>query len=144
MRDSIETCGSRDVHELNLSLSVEYLGDGDVQIDVSITNNEDFPRPIIEIGNMTSGLTNVQSVVRNVGSENANDVEWSINIKGGFLGLIDVTTIGTIETLDVGEEIPIQSEEPFFGLGNVDIVIKADEAGGIDKGFVIGPFIVLL
>ena len=142
-RDAIESCGQADVHELNITLSVEYIGDGDLQIDIHITNDEDFPYPIIEIGDVTSDLTDVQSVVRNVGSENANDVEWSVNIKGGILGLIDVTTEGTIETLDVGEEIPIQTEELFFGFGKVDIIIEADEAGKIAQGFVVGPFIVL-
>ena len=38
----IEQCGSRDVHELDLSVSVEWLGEGDLQIDVSITNNEEI------------------------------------------------------------------------------------------------------
>lgn len=38
----IEQSGSRDVHELDLSVSVEWLGDGNLQIDVSITNNEEI------------------------------------------------------------------------------------------------------
>jgi len=38
----IEQSGSRDVHELDLSVSVEWLGAGDLQIDVSITNNEEI------------------------------------------------------------------------------------------------------
>ena len=36
----IRSTGKRDVHELNLTLSVEWLGDGDIKIDISITNNE--------------------------------------------------------------------------------------------------------
>jgi thiol-disulfide isomerase/thioredoxin len=43
LRKAIESCGRRDVHELNLSLSVEWLGDGELEIRVSITNNEGTP-----------------------------------------------------------------------------------------------------
>jgi thiol-disulfide isomerase/thioredoxin len=38
----IRSTGKRDVHELNLTLSVEWLGDGDIKIDISITNNEEI------------------------------------------------------------------------------------------------------
>jgi hypothetical protein len=38
----IRSCGQRDVHELNLSLSVNWLGDGDLEISYSITNNENI------------------------------------------------------------------------------------------------------
>lgn len=39
----IEQCGRRDVHELNLSISVQWLGDGNLGIEVSIKNNEMMP-----------------------------------------------------------------------------------------------------
>ena len=143
-RDAIESCGQQDVHEMNLTLSVEYLGEGDLQIDISITNNEEFTSPIIQIGDVTSGLIDVRSVVSNVGAADANDVKWSINIKGGILNLINVTAEGSIETLTVGDEEPIQTDQILFGLGKVDIVIKADEAAKTAQGFVVGPFIALL
>jgi len=38
--DIIESCGQRDVHELDLSLSVAWLGEGNLEINISITNNE--------------------------------------------------------------------------------------------------------
>ena len=37
-RNAIENCGEREAHELNLTLSLTWLGAGDVQIDLSITN----------------------------------------------------------------------------------------------------------
>jgi hypothetical protein len=38
----IQNCGQRDVHELNLSLSVEWIGDGNLEIAYSIKNNENI------------------------------------------------------------------------------------------------------
>lgn len=42
-RDTIESCGRRDVHELDLSLTVEWIGEGELVIDISVTNNEELP-----------------------------------------------------------------------------------------------------
>ncbi len=40
-RAIIENSGKRDVHELDFSLSVYWIREGEIQIDVSITNNEE-------------------------------------------------------------------------------------------------------
>ncbi len=42
-RNRIESCGKRDVHELDLSISVEWNGSGILDINVEITNNEEMP-----------------------------------------------------------------------------------------------------
>ena len=39
-RTRIEQCGSRDVHDLDLSISVEWVADGVLDISVTIVNNE--------------------------------------------------------------------------------------------------------
>ncbi len=39
-RDAIEACGSRDVHNLNLSLTLEWLGESKIRLEVSVMNNE--------------------------------------------------------------------------------------------------------
>jgi thiol-disulfide isomerase/thioredoxin len=36
----IKSCGKRDVHELNLSVGVEWIGDGVLHINVTVVNNE--------------------------------------------------------------------------------------------------------
>ena len=41
-RNRIEQCGRRDVHELDFSVSVEWLGNGNLGISVDITNNEEI------------------------------------------------------------------------------------------------------
>jgi len=39
----IELCGERDVHDLDFTLSAEWTGEGIIDIDISITNNEELP-----------------------------------------------------------------------------------------------------
>jgi hypothetical protein len=39
-RKRITQCGERDVHELNLSLNVEWIKDGEIEININIINNE--------------------------------------------------------------------------------------------------------
>ena len=41
-RNRIEYAGSKDVHELNLSLNVQWIGNGNIEINISITNNEEI------------------------------------------------------------------------------------------------------
>ena len=38
----IQSSGQRDVHEVDFTISVEWLGDSNIKIDVSITNNEEL------------------------------------------------------------------------------------------------------
>ena len=43
VRNKIHQSRTRDVHELDLELTVTWLGSAEIQIDVSITNNEIIP-----------------------------------------------------------------------------------------------------
>jgi len=57
----ILSCGQRDVHELNLTLSVEWLGNGNLEISYSIINNENidnYPPEIPIINGPTRGKIN--------------------------------------------------------------------------------------
>ena len=40
-RTRIEQCGNRDVHDLDFNLAVEWVEDGVIEIEISITNNEE-------------------------------------------------------------------------------------------------------
>ena len=44
-REGIQTCGAKDVHSLDLALSVSWTGKGSMQIDFNITNNEKIHYP---------------------------------------------------------------------------------------------------
>jgi len=56
-RTRIQQCGSRDVHELDLSISVEWVADGVLDISVSITNNE-------QVENMAPERPNIDGPVK--------------------------------------------------------------------------------
>lgn len=43
VRSLIEYCGEQDVHDLDLSLNVAWVNEGNISIDVEITNNEAVP-----------------------------------------------------------------------------------------------------
>jgi hypothetical protein len=64
--------------------------------------------------------------IKNIGPSNAINVDWQINVKGGLLGLINVTKSGTIDTIVFGELITVGTGM-FLGLGKIQITIKVDE-----------------
>jgi len=41
-KSNIASCGRLDVHELDFTVSLEWMGNGELGIDISITNNEEF------------------------------------------------------------------------------------------------------
>jgi len=41
-RSKIKSCGLQDVHELDFTVSLEWLGNSELEIDISIINNEEF------------------------------------------------------------------------------------------------------
>lgn len=100
--------------------------------------------PVIEIGDIKSGLSKIDIIVSNVGTADATNVYWSIAIKGGVFGLVDNTTKGIIETLAIGDEATIQTDKIVFGLGYTEIIIlttfnRAKTEGGI----LLGPFLII-
>jgi hypothetical protein len=140
----IKSSGQRDVHDLNLSLTVEWQGNGNIQIDISITNQEEITAPIIQIGDISSTLTAIQANIQNIGGAEATNIPWTISIQGGILDQIDSTTESTITTLPINTEEIIQSTQPLFGFGKVTVTVTAGPATKINDGFVIGPFIILV
>ena len=143
-REEIESCGGREVHDLNLSLSVEELSEGEYQIDISITNNEEINYPIYEISNIKGGFMKVSATVSNIGGQDATDVDWEIKVYGGFLKLIRHTRQGTFDAIDVGTEKSMQTKYRIFGLGRADITITVGSTTNTHKGLVIGPLVIIL
>ncbi len=93
-RTRIQNCGDRAVPSLGLSVSVEYIGGGDLQIDVEITNNEvaNLPpnTPQAPSGE-TNGDTNVQYAYTTTTTDpNTDDVwywyQWGDGTNSGWVG----------------------------------------------------------
>ena len=109
----------------------------------------------LEISSIAGGFAQVTIDVKNIGPEVAENISMIIDVKGGFLGRIDVLQIcsgcsscGT--TLDPGA---IKTESTIeagiiFGFGPITIAasaaaINAPEVTLEANGFVIGPVVII-
>jgi hypothetical protein len=89
----INASGQLNVHEVDLSLSVEWLGNGELKINIEITNNEEFfnqPPGLPEITGPTSGKIDVeQSYQITAQDPDGNDLYYYIDWgDGSEIGLI--------------------------------------------------------
>jgi hypothetical protein len=82
--------------------------------------------PIITIDSITGGL-GITAVIKNIGTGDANDIDWSISFDGGtFFG---GDNSGTIDTLAIGQTVTIKSKF-LIGFGNTEITINV---GGVTE-----------
>jgi hypothetical protein len=103
-------------------------------------------QPILSIGNITGGI-GVKSVIKNVGSATATNVEWNITFTGGTIWYpTNRITTGTIASLVAAESVPIKSF--VLGFGNniiVTVSVKADApALPVSKQTPPGPTHIIL
>jgi len=110
---------------------------------LKIKFDEPISDPKLEITDVTGGFGKVNVEIENVGEVNASDVDWSISVNGGLLGLINVSTDGSIVTFTVGDTETVQTEKFIFGLGTVNITIDVKYAETwTGTAFVFGPFVL--
>jgi len=83
--------------------------------------------PDIEIGPVIGGLFNVKVVIENNGRGSAYEVNWSIDVFGGFIFSGKETT-GTIDVLPEDDEVEVRSDL-IFGIGTVVLKIEAEMPG---------------
>lgn len=98
--------------------------------DVCVLGEIYAPTPALNIENVTGGgglLSGgvVSAELLSNGEADAEDIEWTITVTGGFLNRINVTTTDTIDSLATGSMIVITNENPIYGLGPVDITVTA-------------------
>lgn len=90
---------------------------------------EPIPEPELEV-TITPGIgLGVKGTVKNIGEAVATDVEWTLKVLGGILGLIDVEVTDIETGLAPGDEFPIETGL-FFGLGAIEITATAECAEG--------------
>lgn len=82
----------------------------------------------IRIGEISGGL-GVSAVIENTGEITANNIDWTITVTGGILGLINKTKTGIIPALPVDENVTIKSGF-LLGLGSIAITVEATPEGG--------------
>jgi len=101
-----------------------------------------IPMPKLVIKSISGGL-GINAVIANEGDAPATDVEWTITVTGGILGLIDVEAPDTITSLAIGGEETV-STGIFFGLGAIDITVTASAPGAnIATGEAEGTHVII-
>lgn len=101
----------------------------------------------IELIAEISGGFGITLTIDNTGDADANDVEWSVTLEGGFIlipkgGYAD----GTIDTIPAGDQA---IEDIFvFGLGSTLITIEIQVQGEVlvsedTPAFVFGPIVII-
>ncbi|MEA2053581.1 MAG: sialidase family protein [Candidatus Thermoplasmatota archaeon] len=97
-----------------------------------------LPCAIINVKDISGGM-GISATITNTGTEDASNVDWSIELTG--LIFIGKETTGTIDSLPAGGEEAIKSGL-VFGIGPTTITITAGGASKTAKGFVLGPLVL--
>ncbi|UCD13933.1 MAG: Zn-dependent exopeptidase M28 [Thermoplasmatales archaeon] len=95
----------------------------------------------VEIIDINGGL-GVTAKLENIAKINVIDIDWSISVTGGFLGLIDKTKSGIITHMSAGETIKVKTRL-FFGFGLLYITVTADTQTMDTTGFIFGPLVII-
>jgi len=93
---------------------------------------------------INGGLSAIRANIKNIGTVDMEDIDWSINVEGGALDLISLANDGTISELEVDEEKTLQTNKPIFGLGRITITINVNIGTVIEKALVLGPLIIII
>ncbi len=112
--------------------------------DLSVWATEATVEPDLEIGTITGGI-GVKTSVKNMGTGDATNVNYTITLDGKLVFLGKSTT-DIITTIAAGTEEPIKASF-ILGFGKTNIVVSAicDEGKTAEKtatAFVFGPFVL--
>ena len=126
------------INDIDGQVTEDYLSSGICELGACYGGNDDVvyygavgAKAIITIEGFSGGL-GATATIKNVGTADATDVECSITVTGGILGMIDKTVTET-KSIAVNEEVTI-STGIFFGLGAIEIAATADTASDSATG----------
>ncbi|HEC94621.1 MAG TPA: hypothetical protein ENI45_01485, partial [Thermoplasmatales archaeon] len=108
-----------------------------------------FADPLLNISKVSGGIGKVCVELMNPGDNPARNISWNITIKGGVYGIINVTTMGSLASLEPGETMVVSTNQTIFGLGLINIMVTAVAENTKPvykekKGLVFGPFVFTL
>ena len=121
--DAVAEYKSADITDFAVQGLFEKSNGADVDIWLTPLAEEPVV-PIIEIVSIAGGL-GVSADIKNTGTGDATNVNWSITVTGGILKLINKTASGTIASLAVGATETVKTGI-IFGLGTISITVTAD------------------
>ncbi len=85
--------------------------------------------PVIKIGEISGGLLKVNTVIKNIGDEKAENIDWKIVLQGGMI-FLGQRTQGTIISLEPNEKLTIISKAVYgFGFPSV-VTVEAGISDG--------------
>jgi hypothetical protein len=111
-------------------------------------NNEDFcfetygtnvEIPRLEILDITGGFR-ASSTIANTGRVSAIDVNWSIDLEGGFI-LAGGHSSGIIDEITAGAEKTIR-QTTLYGIGRTTITVTVGDVTKTATGFILGPLVL--
>jgi hypothetical protein len=82
---------------------------------------------VIEIDNITGGLFKINMVIKNTAAVDAIDIDWSINLEGGFI-LMGQESNGKVTEIPAGEEAIVTSDL-IVGFGKPKVTGTAEITG---------------
>lgn len=93
-----------------------------------------------------AGPIGVKGEIKNIATNPAMNVEYTVTITGGILGKVNKVVTGTVTELAAGA-IEAFNSGIFFGIGKITIAVEATADNALDaaanfEGTVIGPFVI--
>lgn len=102
--------------------------------------------PVLSIIAMASTIGKLTVTVKNIGTINVTDLNWSVNLKGGLM-LLGKSTSGTNGAVKVGAGIDLQSKF-ILGFGKPTVAIRLETMGEVFErnatATILGPIIINL
>jgi len=128
----IEERGTADLCKLGALWTDNRNGNADIYFDTV------GAVPIINVESVQGGF-GVKATIANVGTADAKDVAWSIDLEG--LVFIGKHKEGVISSLPAGQSTTISSGL-VFGIGPVTVTVTAGGSTATADGFIVGPFVL--
>ena len=107
-------------------------------------HNASGPTPQLRVSDVKGGGRGlVKASILNEGEAPVTNIPWNLLITGGMFGFINSSTLGSLETLPIGDTSSIQPAQSIFGFGKISIQITVKYAEDWQgSAFVFGPFIL--
>ena len=115
---------------------------------IQAIGNQNNDTTTLEISDIRGGILKVTADIENTGEVTAENFSITLSVKGGLLGLINVTTEDTVDLLEVLATEEICTDRLILGLGRVTITVTAEAANAervikTTDGFVILFFVLV-
>ena len=113
----------------------------------SDTSTENQGTPMIVIENVKGRFRKISADIRNIGDQDAMDVNWSISVEGGILKRINRLSTGSLSSLSTQSGTTIISNRVPLGFGRLEITItveasRSETVTTTARGFLLFFFLI--